>query len=280
MDFSEYFRFNNNNIPPEESVIIVSFTVLVSPAFIIYHFIKTSIENNQRVILVRFLDDFEDLLFASKKWGFDLLSKVLSGNLIYIDGLTKLYGHCLDKWSSKDKNIPKKYVTLTGESNLNGIFSTIMSSIEEVSSPNMKPSLIFWGVDFLVASEILTPSDLLLLVSSLQEMVHYCVITLNSDFAFLSPKKRPSDLEINYSTFAYAIIHRAHSIISLRHFPSGKIKEVTGVIRISRGSGYYTAQKDNFLDISDHEESTNTQLEMLYSVNDSGVRFFHKGTIF
>lgn len=96
----------------------------------------------------------------------------------------------------------------------------------------------------------------------------------------MSPKKRPSDLEINYSSFAYAIVHRAYSIISLRHFPGGKTKDVTGVIRISRGSGYYAAKKDSSSDTSDHEESTNTQLEMLYFVNDSGVRFFHKGTFF
>ncbi|KTW26359.1 hypothetical protein T552_04186 [Pneumocystis carinii B80] len=280
MDFSEYFKFNNSPIPPEESIIVISSTVYVSPAFVIYHFIKTSIENNQKVIFVGFQDKFEDFVFISKKWGFDLVSKVLSGNLIYIDGLTKLYGYTLDKWSLKEGNIDKKYIKLSGESNLKDICEIIMTSIEEGCIRDIKPCLILWGMDFLVASEILSPSDLLMFISSIQEMVHYCVITINSDFALLSPKKRESCLEINYSTFSYGIVHRAYSIISLRHFPDGKTKEVTGVIRICRGSGYYGAEKDNFSDKSENDESKNTQLEMLYSVNDSGVRFFHKGTIF
>lgn len=280
MNLSAYLQFNNSNLPPKESIIVVTSTISVSPVFILHHFIRTSIQSDQAVVLVSFVNDFEELLLLSRKWGFSLVSNTCSGKLIYIDGLTKLYDDQLDKWSTKCNKIDTIYVRLTGISNFDDIFSTICSGIEQASLSGSTPSLILWGLDFLIASEILSPSDLLFLLSAFQEMVHYCVVTLNVDSALLNPKKRPYELEINYSSFVYAIIHKAYSIISLWPLPSGRTKEVTGMIRVSRGSGYYSTKNDSFSDTKGYEGFKNSQFEMLYCVHDLDVRIFPKGASF
>ncbi|CCJ30859.1 unnamed protein product [Pneumocystis jirovecii] len=273
MNISEYLKFNNSVLPPKGSLISVTSTVSVSPIFIIYHFIRTSIQNNRAVVLVSFLNDFQEL-------GFDFASKTCSEKLVYVDGLTMLYGYLSEEQCKKYELFSTIRITLYGESNLDDIFSAIRSGIDKGSSLNEMPSLILWGADFLVASEILTPSDILSMISICKEMVHHCIVTFNVDFAFLSPKRRSSELEVNYSIFVHSIIYQSHSIISLRQLPSGRAKEVTGIIRLSRGSGYYAAQDNTEVSASDTKESGCTQFEMFYWVYDLGVRIFPKGTFF
>ncbi|KAG4303019.1 hypothetical protein PCK1_000685 [Pneumocystis canis] len=67
----------------------------------------------------------------------------------------------------------------------------------------------------------------------------------------------------------------SHLLLS---FKNGRTKDVTGIIRVSRGSGYYTTQEDDKPDTSNYDESGNSQFEMLYSVHDSGAQIFPKGT--
>ncbi|KAG4305809.1 hypothetical protein PORY_000719 [Pneumocystis oryctolagi] len=268
MNISTYLRFNNSVLPPKDALIAVTSTIYVSPVFIIYHFIRTSIQNDRAVVLVSFLNDFQEL-------GFDFSSKICSEKLVYVDGLTRLYGYPLNEESEKRTTIPTIYVKLQGESNLDDIFSAIQTGIDQASSLGEIPSLIFWGADFLVASEILTPSDLLSLVSVSRGMVHHCVVTLNADSALLSSEKRSSELETNYSIFFHTIICQSHSIVSLRQLPSGRAKEVTGIIRVSRGSGYYAAQEDIKTHTSSDEEYKDSQFEMLYWVHDLGKLIYH-----
>ncbi|KAG5513344.1 hypothetical protein PMAC_001407 [Pneumocystis sp. 'macacae'] len=274
--YVNHMSIKTDVLPPKGTLVAVTSTVYVSPTFIIHHFIRTSIQNNRAVVLVSFVNDFQELVFLSKKWGFDFASKTSSEKLVYVDGLTRLYGHLPDNEFRKYGIFPVIRVNLLGESNLDDIFSAIQSGIDQVSSLGEMPSLILWGADFLVASEILTPPDILSMIS----MVHHCIVTFNVDFAFLSPKKRLSELEVNYSIFVHAIIYQSHSIISLRQLPSGRAKEVTGIIRLSRGSGYYATQEDIEECVSGIKESESTQFEMLYWVHDLGVRVFPKGLSF
>ncbi|KAG5440081.1 hypothetical protein PCK2_000593 [Pneumocystis canis] len=174
-------------------------------------------------------------------YGVDWTSKMYFEKLVYVDGLTKLYGYPLGEGSTKNTFMKTVHVQLTGESNIDDIFSAISSGIQQASSSGVIPSLILWDADFLVASEILTPSELLSLIILVQEVsIHYCVVTLNADSVFWSQQKRLSDLEVNYSVFSHAMIYRAHSIISLRPLPSGRTKDVTGIIQLSRGSEIFS----------------------------------------
>ncbi|KAG4303014.1 hypothetical protein PCK1_000680 [Pneumocystis canis] len=88
------------------SIIIVTSTIDVSPVFIIHHFISTSIQNGQTV-------------------GFDFTSKTCFEKLVYVDGLTKLYGYHLGEGSIKNTFIRTVYIELTGESNIDDIFSEL-----------------------------------------------------------------------------------------------------------------------------------------------------------
>ena len=65
-----------------------------------------------------------------------------------------------------------------------------------------------------------------------------------------------------------SLIHRAHSVISLRPLQTGTAKDVSGVIRRTRGGAWYDLQQV-YRDAGEMDE-----WEMLYHVEDGHVKLF------
>lgn len=73
-------------------------------------------------------------------------------------------------------------------------------------------------------------------------------------------------LEISHTAFVMSLAHQARTIMSARGLDTGVAKDVSGVIRISKGAG-------ELADEGDIEEK-----ECLYYVgSDGGVRVFERG---
>ena len=98
------------------------------------------------------------------------------------------------------------------------------------------------------------------------------VITLAADSPLIHNAPASGNLvatpvEGEHAAFAIGMAHRAQSVMQLRTLETGAARDVSGVLRISRGGGWST-QTQNNLD----------EKELLYYIQrDGGVRVFGRG---
>lgn len=82
-------------------------------------------------------------------------------------------------------------------------------------------------------------------------------------------------LEKNHAAFVVGLAHRATMVLQLRTLDTGAAKDVSGVLRISRGGGF-----DNRTEDVDNNEGGHIEKEVLYFVQrDGGVRAFGRGEV-
>ncbi len=91
------------------------------------------------------------------------------------------------------------------------------------------------------------------------------IITLSADEPLISPQT--TLVEREHAAFILSIAHDAHLITSLRMLDTGTAKDVSGVLRVTRG-GQYDEDPENIID----------ERELLYFVGGDGyVRVFERG---
>ncbi len=98
-----------------------------------------------------------------------------------------------------------------------------------------------------------------------EQHVHSTIITAAADFPLLQALTTP--LEINHAAFVVGLAHLARWTVSLRGLDTGTARDVSGVLRITRG-----VQEED--DVGEEGE----ERELLYFVGgDGGVRVFERG---
>ncbi|KAJ5885153.1 hypothetical protein N7495_009663 [Penicillium taxi] len=106
-------------------------------------------------------------------------------------------------------------------------------------------------------------------IKGLQEKVYATVMTLAADSplvhnASASRMQVASPIESGHAAFAIALAHRARSVMQLRTLETGAARDVSGVLRISRGGGWTEENLD--------------EKELLYYIQrDGGVKVFGRG---
>ncbi|KAJ5766852.1 uncharacterized protein N7511_004468 [Penicillium nucicola] len=109
-------------------------------------------------------------------------------------------------------------------------------------------------------------------VTGLQQHAHATVLTLATDAplihnASVSAGQLATTIESEHAAFAIGLAHRARSVMQLRTLETGAAKDVSGVLRISRGGGW-----------SAGEEESLEEKEVLYFIQrDGGVSVFGRG---
>ncbi|KAJ6009341.1 hypothetical protein N7522_004357 [Penicillium canescens] len=110
------------------------------------------------------------------------------------------------------------------------------------------------------------------LVTGLQQHAYATVLTLATDAplihnASVSAVQLATPIEMEHAAFAIGLAHRARSVMQLRTLETGAAKDVSGVLRISRGGGW-----------SAGEEGSLEEKEVLYFIQrDGGVSVFGRG---
>lgn len=105
----------------------------------------------------------------------------------------------------------------------------------------------------------------------LLQHVHATVLTLAADSPLIhnastSGGHPAPPIETEHAAFTIGLAHRARSVLQLRNLETGAARDVSGVLRISRGGGW-SAGEDGL------EEK-----EVLYFIQrDGGVRVFGRG---
>ncbi|KAL1968030.1 hypothetical protein VTN77DRAFT_2159 [Rasamsonia byssochlamydoides] len=111
-------------------------------------------------------------------------------------------------------------------------------------------------------------------IMGLEQRVHSTILTVSADFplvhnAAVSPTSLEgiaTPLETEHAAFVIGLAHRARMVMQLRNLDTGAAKDVSGVLRVSKGGGALDEELD-------WEEK-----EVLYFVQrDAGVRVFGRG---
>ncbi|KAJ6133339.1 hypothetical protein N7471_008554 [Penicillium samsonianum] len=109
-------------------------------------------------------------------------------------------------------------------------------------------------------------------ITALQQHAHATVLTLATDAPLIhnastSGGQLATPIETEHAALVIGLAHRARSVMQLRTLDTGAAKDVSGVLRISRGGGLNTS-----------EEETLEEREALYFIQrDGGVKVFGRG---
>ncbi|KAJ5334861.1 hypothetical protein N7452_007264 [Penicillium brevicompactum] len=108
-------------------------------------------------------------------------------------------------------------------------------------------------------------------ITGLQQHAHATILTLATDAPLIhnaasSGEQLATPIETEHAALAIGLAHRARSVMQLRTLETGAAKDVSGVLRISRGGGLSTSD-DNL-----------EEREALYYIQrDGGVTVFGRG---
>jgi len=92
-------------------------------------------------------------------------------------------------------------------------------------------------------------------------------VTISADHALLQSTP-PTALTQNQSVLVTSLIHRAYSVISLRPLQTGMAKDVTGVMRVTRGGAWYDFMSAN------RDTAESGEWELLYHLDDGRAKLF------
>ncbi|KAJ5769133.1 hypothetical protein N7520_003692 [Penicillium odoratum] len=164
-----------------------------------------------------------------------------------------------------------------GTAALDSLEKDIIAVIEQLKASNDESEevlLIIDQPDFLLAatgaSMGIGATEMSEWVTGLQQAVHATVLTLAADSPLIhnacSGNQGSTPLEGEHAAFAIGLAHRASSVLQLRTLETGAARDVSGVLRISRGGGLSVGV--NGLD----------ERELLYYIHrDGGVKVFGRG---
>lgn len=145
--------------------------------------------------------------------------------------------------------------------------------------------LILDGIDFLLGAASLTSDEVKDAIWALREVrcstpyrylyltlilqnVHSTIVSVAADYSLIQAQSTP--LELHHAAFVLSIAHQAKTIWEVRELDTGSARDVSGVLRISRGPAV------------EEEEEPGVELEekeLLYHVTgDNGVKVFERGS--
>ena len=147
---------------------------------------------------------------------------------------------------------------------------TILKAIEEAQKDyGNKILLVLDSLDFLLAATAVPVIAVIEMVLEVREHVHSTIVTSVADESLMQSPVTP--LEVSHSALVMGMAHQASLVMSVRELDTGVAKDVSGVLRITEGPGWW-----------DHEKFENgveaKAKECLYFVGgDGGVRLFERG---
>jgi elongator complex protein 6 len=200
-----------------------------------------------------------------------------------VDGLTDLFAGK----DSSTASMEGKVVLRSPE--YEAVQKAVLEAITnaKAKSPGQRVLLIVDGIDLLPAATGQDVEALLDVVASWREVSCACysaqlyansshiltslqhaystIITALADMSLIQSHKTP--LERNHVAFATSMAHQARAVISLRLLSTGVAKDVSGVLRITKGP-----------EVDDDDGQTADEKELLFYIGgDGNVKVFERG---
>jgi elongator complex protein 6 len=161
---------------------------------------------------------------------------------------------------------------------LEKIERVVSEGVEKASSSGTRSvNLILDSPDVLLALNLATASQLSATLLRLRSRVHATILSCSADFPLLAAARHiaanhPSPLEVENAAFVMQQVHMALYVMSCRGLETGAAKDVSGVLRVTRGGGAYESVED------EGEGQTVKETDMLYLVHRDGMaKVFERG---
>ncbi|KAI4264381.1 MAG: hypothetical protein L6R42_000508 [Xanthoria sp. 1 TBL-2021] len=145
----------------------------------------------------------------------------------------------------------------------------LLKAIDEVKATSTRILLVLDGIDFLLAATETTVDDLLDSILELREHVHTTIVSASADYPLIQAQRSP--LELDHAAFVMSLAHEANVVWGVRELDTGSARDVSGVLRITRGPAIEKIEDPSGEDVEEKE--------LLYFVaGDGGVSVFERGS--
>ncbi|KAL8854908.1 MAG: hypothetical protein Q9221_000415 [Calogaya cf. arnoldii] len=169
-----------------------------------------------------------------------------SGGIVFIDALQSGLG------------LHERGIGEVGE-----VEEVVLKAITEAKATSTRVLLVLDGIDFLLAATEITVDDLLDCVLEFREYVYTTIVTASADYPLIQAQRSP--LELDHAAFVMSMAHEANVVWGVRELDTGSARDVSGVLRITRGPATESIEDMSGEDVEEKE--------LLYSAlihNDEG----------
>ncbi|KAK6496396.1 hypothetical protein TWF481_002416 [Arthrobotrys musiformis] len=293
------FRF----LPQESQLLLITSVLGTSPSWLTYSLLHNSLISGENVVFASFLNEFAYFREGGKRHGLDLQSHLRKGTLTFIDGFSKLFLPVVSTPASAPvqsipapsqrvggipprggpippRQIPQsaptaapadpiKYISLGPSPSPVALrqLDVIKTALQGLGSSGTRPKLVVEGLDVLIAAAGIDVRAVEDLVYDLRDISSTTTILLPSDSVLIQTSASSTPLELSHANLVISLAHTADAILSLRLLDTGVAKDISGVLKVTRGAG-------NLGDTDGIVE----EKEMLYYESDAGVRIFARGS--
>ncbi|KAK4609208.1 hypothetical protein CLAFUW4_14345 [Fulvia fulva] len=251
-------------LPPETSLILLTGTLGCNANWLTSRMISSTLsppnndESTEKPISVLLISWLRDLPFwkneLRRTTGLDI-SKLPKGHFTFLDLFTT--------------PPPEPHLT-------NLILSTITTL--KTTFPASKILLVLDGPDILLATGTLTSQNLNTLLLQLRSQVHATILSCSADLPLLaaatgSTESRPTPIEVESAAVLTTQAHNARTVMSVRELETGAAKDVSGVLRVTKGG-----DAEGYDGESEGGDGVK-EAELLYLVQrDGNVKVFSRGS--
>ncbi|KAL9030343.1 MAG: hypothetical protein Q9196_001518 [Gyalolechia fulgens] len=162
----------------------------------------------------------------------------------------------------------------------------VLNAIKETTSINTKVLLVLDGIDFLLAATDLRVDEVLSTIWALREVrtsmpyrsiylklypqnVETTIISVTADFPLM--QENNTSLELHHAAFVLSIAHQARAIWAVKELDTGSAKDVSGILRITRGPAFEEEEDMQRFEVEEKEL-------LYYAAGDGGVKVFERGS--
>ncbi|KAJ6264162.1 hypothetical protein Dda_0304 [Drechslerella dactyloides] len=318
-------------LPLESQLLLVTSVLGTSTSWVVYSLLNDAFTSGGGggVVLVSFLNEVSYFCDGGKRHGLDIQSHLNKGDLIFVDGLSRLFLEASNSSRATPPRMPpsagitprgaiptrtpispRQQVPSTSSSNLPDpiryvsigaagakSLNVIKAAVQSLPTGGTRPRVIIEGLDVVMAAagidvaaiedflyelrevriHTIPPTPLYYTVHHERPMLIKANEQITSTMAVISPSDStlthtsPSStpLELSHANLLLSLSHTADAILSLRLLDTGVAKDISGVLRVTRGAG--NLWRDGNAGVVEEKE-------LLYHEADAGVRIFARGS--
>ncbi|KAK7743811.1 hypothetical protein SLS53_003830 [Cytospora paraplurivora] len=227
-------------------------------------------EGDVKLLLVSFMRDFSFWRDGAGRLGLNLETLTAQGRFYFVDGLSRLFLDGTGGGAAANAGAGRGAYGHLESPRIADVARTLGAAVAQLQAGAGAGAgrvvLVLDQPDVLLAAagagDGVTGTALGELILDLRERVHATIITVAADEPLVSAQT--TSLEKEHAAFALSLAHGAEAVLSLRLLDTGTAKDVSGVVRITRGGGALDRA------VEEHE--------YLYNVGgDGGVKVFERG---
>ena len=150
------------------------------------------------------------------------------------------------------------------------MLQVIQASLATIESSHKTTVLVLDNPDILLALTLASAQQLNTFLLTLRSVAHSTILVCAADSPLLSAQHTP--LETASAAFVTQQAHNSRFVVSVRELETGAAKDVSGMLRVTRGGAAYDEceSEENFEDVR--------EMEALYLVQRDGqAKVFERG---